>query len=126
MGDARRVLIVDDDPIILDIVTTVLDLEDFSVTTAEDGETALELVAKEPPDVMVLDVMMPGMSGLEVCAKLRSSEEHARLPIVLLTARDTDEDRRAGMDAGADYYLSKPFSPLELIDIIEELLSVKP
>ena len=126
MGDARRVLIVDDDPIILDIVTTVLDLEDFSVSTAEDGETALELVAKEPPDVMVLDVMMPGMSGLEVCATIRDSKEHGGLPIVMLTARDTDEDRRAGMEAGADAYLSKPFSPLELIQVIEQLMSVKP
>ena len=123
MADARRVLIVDDDPLILNIVHTVLDLEDFSVSTAEDGETALAAIEREPPDVMVLDVMMPGMDGFEVCAAIRASEAHSTLPIVLLTARDTPEDRQAGMDAGADAYLSKPFSPLELIEVIETLLS---
>lgn len=121
----RRVLIVDDDPIILDIVTTVLDLEHFATSTASDGPTALAMIDDDAPDALVLDVMMPDMTGLEVCRRLRESEDHAKLPIILLTARDQPEDRQAGLDAGCDAYLSKPFSPLELIDVIENLLAAR-
>jgi two-component system OmpR family response regulator len=121
----RRVLIVDDDPIIIDIVTTVLDLEDFATSTAHDGPTALAMIDDDPPDAVVLDVMMPDMTGLEVCRQLKDSDEHANLPIILLTAKDQPEDRRAGLEAGCDAYLAKPFSPLELIDVIENLLAAR-
>lgn len=114
----RRVLVVEDDPLTLEILRTILDLEDFAVRTATDGESALVAVAEEVPDVMVLDVMMPGLSGFEVCRRLRGQEATADLPIVLLTARDSDDDRRRGRDCGADAYLTKPFSPLKLIETI--------
>ena len=117
----RRVLVVDDDPLIVEIMQTILDLEEFEVDTATTGEQSLDLVQVRPPDVVVLDVMMPGMDGFEVCRRLKADPATSRIPVVLLTARDRDEDRRAGMDAGADAYVTKPFSPLSLIDTITDV-----
>ena len=114
----RHVLVVDDDALILDVLRTVLDLEEFEVTTAEDGETALRLVAERAPDVIVCDVMMPGIDGFEVCRRLKGDPATAELPVVLLTAKDRAEDRAAGEAAGCDAYLVKPFSPLHLIEVI--------
>ena len=114
----RRVLVVDDDVLTLEILRTILDLEHFEVRTAVDGEAAIAAVAEQIPDVLVLDVMMPGLTGFEVCTLLRSKPETADLPIVLLTARDGDGDRREGLACGADAYLTKPFSPLKLIETI--------
>lgn len=116
---ARRVLVVDDDELTREILATILDLEEFEVDLAEDGEQALAAVAAGPPDVVVLDVMMPGLDGFEVLRRLRADEATAHLPVILLTARDTAEDRRAGEEAGADAYLTKPFSPLALIATID-------
>jgi CheY-like chemotaxis protein len=114
----RTVLLVDDDPLILEVLRTVLDLEEFDVTTASNGRDALAAVEAAPPDVVVCDVMMPGMTGLEVCRTVKAAPETADVPVVLLTARDRPEDRQEGLDAGCDAYLTKPFSPLELIDVI--------
>lgn len=118
---ARHVLVVDDDPLILEVLQTVLDLEEFEVSTSPDGEGALELVEQQRPDVVVCDVMMPGLDGLEVCRRLKEAPATADLPVVLLTARDRAEDRAAGEDAGCDAYLIKPFSPLHLIEVIREI-----
>jgi DNA-binding response OmpR family regulator len=117
----RQVLVVDDDALTLEILRTILDLEDFDVRTATDGPSALAAVREERPDVVVLDVMMPGMSGLDVCAELRSEPATKDLPIILLTARDADADRKSGLESGADAYLTKPFSPLKLIATIAEI-----
>jgi two-component system alkaline phosphatase synthesis response regulator PhoP len=114
----RRVLIVDDDPLILDVLTTILDLEDLEVRSAPDGEAALDRLAEELPDVVVCDVMMPGIDGLEVCRRIKTNAATADVPVILLTARDRAEDRAAGEAAGCDAYLTKPFSPLDLIDQI--------
>jgi CheY-like chemotaxis protein len=115
------VLLVDDDPLILEILSTILDLEEFDVMTAPDGRKALAAVAASRPDVVVCDVMMPEIDGLEVCRRLKSDPETVDLPVILLTARDRPEDHRAGEEAGCDAYLTKPFSPLQLIDIIRDL-----
>lgn len=117
----RRVLVVDDDALTLEILRTILDLEDFAVRTAGDGEAALAAVAEEQPDVLVLDVMMPGLTGFEVASRLRSDPDTGDLPIILLTARDGDDDRRLGLECGADAYLTKPFSPLKLIETIRSI-----
>lgn len=118
----RRVLVVDDDPVILEVLRIMLNLEDLEVTSATDGERALELLAEDPvPDVVVCDVMMPGTDGLEVCRRVKADDRTARIPVILLTARGRDEDRTAGLSAGCDAYLTKPFSPLELIDRISAL-----
>ena len=115
-----RVLVVDDDPKILSLLRRGLSFEGYTVTTAEDGPGALTAARDEPPDLVVLDVMMPGLDGLEVCRRLRAGGEE--IPILMLTARDTVPDRVAGLDAGADDYLVKPFAFDELLARVRALL----
>lgn len=118
----QRVLVVDDDELTLEILRTILDLEEFEVQTAVDGESALAMIDDgQLPDVVVCDVMMPGIDGFEVCRRIKSTDRTAALPVVLLTAKDLEEDRRHGFDVGCDAYLTKPFSPLELIDELTAL-----
>src|SRR6516162_4273174 len=111
----ERVLIVDDDPDILRLVSYNLNQAGFKVTTAITGRTALEAVEKHPPDLMVLDVMLPDIDGLEVCRILRQHDSSRRLPIIMLTARTEEIDRVVGFELGADDYVMKPFSPRELV-----------
>lgn len=120
----RHVLIIDDDPLIIDVLSTILDLEDLRVTVANDGESGLAAVASERPDVVVCDVMMPRLTGLEVCRRIKDDPSLTQIPVILLTARDRSEDRAAGLAAGCDDYLTKPFSPLDLIDRIGRLTGV--
>lgn len=115
---ALQVLVVDDDELILEVVRTVLDLEDLDVRTARDGDQALASIAAERPDIIVTDLMMPGIDGIELCRRIKADGATAAVPVILLTARDRPEDREAGLAAGADAYLTKPFSPLELIEVI--------
>lgn len=116
-----QVLLVDDDPVLLEVLATALDLEEFSVATATDGASALAVADRERPDVVVCDVAMPEMDGLEVCRRLKSSPRTGRIPVVLLAVRGDTQDRAAGQDAGCDGYLTKPFNPLRLIDMLREL-----
>jgi two-component system response regulator MprA len=140
-----RVLVVEDDPKVLSALRRGLALEGYEVEAAEDGPGALKLAAERPPDVAILDVMLPGMSGLEVCDRLRrgaypgsggaagaagppgqngqgSQGAPSAFPILLLTARDTVQDRVAGLDRGADDYLVKPFAFDELLARLRALL----
>ena len=122
-----RVLVVEDDAKVLSALARGLALEGYEVDAAEDGPGGLAMAHARPPDVVVLDVMLPGMSGLEVCDRLRRAGPErnlgaARVPILLLTARDTVEDRVAGLDRGADDYLVKPFAFDELLARIRALL----
>ncbi|WP_031468395.1 response regulator transcription factor [Sciscionella sediminilitoris] len=107
----RTVLVVDDDATVRDVVRRYLAAAGFSVQVAGDGETALGMLAQGAPDLVVLDVMLPGTSGLEVCKRIRA---RGQLPVVLLTALGEEEDRIAGLSLGADDYVTKPFSPREL------------
>jgi two-component system response regulator MprA len=120
MPSGPQVLVVDDDPQIREALTRALELDDYRVTTASNGVKALEAVSQHRPDVMVLDVMMPYVGGLDVCRTLRSKKD--RLPILVLTARDEVGDRVAGLDAGADDYLTKPFALEELRARLRALL----
>jgi len=120
MQAGPHVLVVDDDPQIRAALTRALELDDYRVTTASNGVKALESVTANRPDVMVLDVMMPYVGGLDVCRTLRSRKD--RLPILVLTARDEVGDRVAGLDAGADDYLTKPFALEELRARLRALL----
>ena len=120
MPSGPQVLVVDDDPQIREALTRALELDDYRVTTASNGVKALEAVTQQRPDVMVLDVMMPYVGGLDVCRTLRSKKD--RLPILVLTARDEVGDRVAGLDAGADDYLTKPFALEELRARLRALL----
>jgi two-component system response regulator MprA len=115
-----HILIVDDEPEIVGYLKRGLAFEGFRVSTAADGETALTVAAQEKPDLVVLDIMLPGVDGIVVCERLRASDP--RLPILMLTARDSVPDRVAGLESGADDYLVKPFAFIELLARIRALL----
>ncbi|MEP7224476.1 MAG: response regulator transcription factor [Actinomycetota bacterium] len=114
-----RILLVDDERDLLDPVTYALEQEGFEVQTVEDGLAALDVARSEPFDVVLLDVMLPGMSGIDVCRTLRGESD---VPIVMLTARDAEVDRVLGLELGADDYVTKPFSTAELISRIRAIL----
>ncbi len=114
-----RVLLVDDERDILEPVTYALRQEGFHVETAVDGESALELARSAPFDVVVLDVMLPGVSGMDICRTLRNESD---VPIVMLTARDAEIDRVLGLELGADDYVTKPFSTVELASRIRAIV----
>jgi DNA-binding response OmpR family regulator len=120
-GDAR-ILFVDDDPGMRTLVTMNLESEGFLVSTAEDGDAGLEAVERLHPDLVVLDVMMPGRDGIEVLTEMRARSEVERIPVVLLTAKATDPDVWQGWSAGADYYMTKPFKPEDLLSVAHHIL----
>jgi len=115
-----RVLVVDDEPALRDSLDRALRAEGYAVDTAPDGATALERLAEREPDVVVLDVLMPGLDGLETARRMRASG--SRVPVLMLTARDAIGDRVAGLDAGADDYVVKPFALEELLARLRALL----
>jgi two-component system response regulator MprA len=115
-----RVLVVDDDPAVLDSLELVLQLDGFDVATAGDGREAIRAVALHRPDAVLLDVLMPGLDGLEVCRRMRDTGD--RTPVLMLTARDEVRERVAGLEAGADDYLAKPFARDELLARLRALL----
>jgi DNA-binding response OmpR family regulator len=108
------VLVVDDDPDVCDLVTYKLEQSGFAVRRASDGDAALREVAAEIPDLVLLDIMMPGMTGLEVLQRLRADATTAGLPVILLSAKAQESDVERGFELGADDYVVKPFSPREL------------
>lgn len=118
-----RVLVVDDDPTVREVVATYVRANGHEVTEAGDGQTAIEAMAKHPADLVVLDLMLPGIDGLEVCRRIRMARE---VPIIMLTALGSEADRVAGLELGADDYVSKPFSPRELALRVESVLRRAP
>lgn len=123
MADDRRVILVaDDDPGLRFLLRTTLEGDGLAVHEAEDGIGALEAALRCAPDLILLDWAMPGRSGVEVCQVLRSQPETAATKIVMLTARSQPADREAALAAGADGYLTKPFSPLALLDTVTAML----
>jgi two-component system, OmpR family, response regulator ResD len=114
------VLVVDDDPIITDVLSRYLTRAGYDVLLAHDGLSALELVARAEPELVVLDVMLPAPDGFEVSRRLRAT---STVPIIMLTALGAENDRLAGLELGADDYVVKPFSPRELVHRIEALLT---
>jgi DNA-binding response OmpR family regulator len=118
----RTVLVVDDDPVILRLLEVNFEMEGFAVRTAADGAEGLAAARAEPPDVIVSDVMMPKMNGLELVRGLKSDPLTAGIPVILLSAKAQASDVRDGRDAGADDYVTKPFEPLDLVDRVIKLL----
>jgi DNA-binding response OmpR family regulator len=114
-----RVLVVDDDPAVVDVVRRYLVRDGHAVECAYDGYQALRRVAEAPPDLVVLDLMLPGMDGLEVCRRLRARWP---IPVVMLTGRGGETDRLVGFETGADDYVTKPFSPRELVLRVRSVL----
>ena len=114
-----RVLVVDDDATVAEVVSRYLEREGFEVESVEDGRVALQRAFADPPDLIVLDLMLPGMDGLEVCRQVRT---FAPIPIIMLTARGDEDQRVAGLEMGADDYVAKPFSPRELTARVKSVL----
>ena len=115
----RRVLVVDDESNIREVLAHYLEAAGFAVIEAPDGAAALRLAASAPPDLVVLDLMLPGIDGMEVCRRLRAE---SAIPILMLTARTEEEDKLAGFGVGADDYVTKPFSPREVVVRVQALL----
>lgn len=118
-----RVLVVDDEPNILLSLEFLMQQAGFEVATAEDGESALSSVAAEPPDVILLDISLPGISGFDVLERLRANSAHAGTPIIMLTAHGREVEREKGLALGADDYITKPFSTRDLVAKVQALLS---
>lgn len=116
---AFKVLIVDDEPSIVELVRFTLEKEGFRTEAATDGHQALEAVERSRPDLVLLDLMLPGIDGLDVCRQLR---QKARIPIIMLTAKATEVDKVVGLELGADDYITKPFSPRELVARVRAVL----
>jgi DNA-binding response OmpR family regulator len=113
------ILLVDDEAHIVELARMYLEKEGFEVRSAGDGHRALRLIANEPPDLVVLDLMLPGIDGWEICKRVRARSD---LPIIMLTARDETVDKIVGLELGADAYLTKPFNPRELVAWIKAVL----
>ena len=121
----NKILIVDDEPFNLDLLEQELMEYDYVIERANDGIEALEKTASFKPDVSLLDFMMPRMNGLEVVKRLRQDQEHRSIPVILLTAKATQEDKVAGLDAGADDYVTKPFDAIELLARVRAMMRLK-
>ncbi len=117
----ETILLVDDEQNILDLSKMYLEREQFTVSTAMDGLTGLEKAEADRPDFIVLDLMLPGLDGYEVCRRLRAGS-HAEVPILMLTARDDDIDKIIGLEMGADDYMTKPFNPREMVARVKAIL----
>jgi two-component system phosphate regulon response regulator PhoB len=122
-GPMTAILVADDDMDIRDLVAFKLEQAGYEVVAVDNGLAALTAATENPPDLVVLDVMMPGMSGIDVCRQLRQEQVTKALPIILLTARAQEGDVEVGFGAGADDYIVKPFSPRELVSRVEAVLA---
>jgi two-component system phosphate regulon response regulator PhoB len=111
---AQRILVVEDEPDLLALVRINLEQAGFEVETAENGNDALAALRRAPPDLMILDLMLPDVPGTEICRRVRGSAELSELPVIMLTAKADEVDRVVGLELGADDYVTKPFSPREL------------
>ncbi len=115
----KKILVVDDEPRIVDVVRAYLERDGYRVLTAADGQTALNLARRERPALVILDLMLPEMDGLEVCRTLR---QESNMPVIMLTARTEETDKLIGLELGADDYVTKPFSPRELVARVRAVL----
>lgn len=118
----KRILLTDDEPNIVLVVTKRLEIQGYEVLIARDGEEALKKVHELKPDLVLLDIMLPGVDGLNVCRILKSDEATRKIPVILFSARAQTWDKEAGREFGADAYVEKPFQPEELLTTIEKLL----
>jgi len=119
-----KVLVADDEHNIRNILDFSLHAEGFLVISALNGEDAFKMAVESSPDLIILDVMMPGQGGVETCRALKADERTSAIPVILLTALAGREDRDAGREAGSDAYITKPFSPQKVIDAVQDLLGV--
>ena len=117
-----RILAVDDNPDSITIVQSILERQGYRVAVALTGPDALEQIQRDPPDVVLLDIMMPEVSGLDVLQQMKNDPKTSRIPVILVTAKTHDEDVMSGYQYGADYYITKPFTPKQLLYGIDLVL----
>lgn len=118
----EKILIIEDDPDIVEMITYNLEKEGFNVVSSSNGEDAIDLLRIEHPNLVILDLMLPGLDGFEVCSSIRNTPETSHIPVIMLTAKSREIDKIAGFEIGADDYVTKPFSPKELIARIRAVL----
>jgi two-component system, OmpR family, phosphate regulon response regulator PhoB len=118
----KKVLIVEDQPDILEVIHITLEMDNFELHSAADGEAALSMAQRLRPDLVLSDVMMPRMDGLQLCKRIKAESALRKTKVILLSARGQSEDRRVGLAAGADAYLTKPYSPLQLLETVRQVL----
>jgi len=118
----KKILIVEDDDVVTEAISYNLEWNGYQVEAAADGLSALKLVQKEPPDLIILDIALPKKNGLDLCREIRQTHTTAKLPILMLTARGSEADKEVGLDAGADDYVTKPFQRSELLARVRALL----
>lgn len=116
------ILVIDDEKDLIELVRYNLEKEGFDVIAATDGQSGLDVVKKHRPDLVMLDLMMPGLDGLQVCQRLRADPRSGRMPVIMLTAKATEADRVVGLELGADDYITKPFSPREVVARVKAVL----
>jgi DNA-binding response OmpR family regulator len=119
----HKILVVDDDLGLIKLLGAVLKTKGYDVLTASEAPRGLEMAMKQAPDLIVLDVMMPIINGYNICRLLKSQEKHKHIPIVLLTSRSTEDDRKIGKEVGADAYMAKPLNTEEFLVKVRELLA---
>ena len=122
MNEKKRILVVDDEADLVDMLKMRLEVNNYDVITAYDGQEALDKARKEKPDLIILDLMLPKIDGYKVCRMLKFDEKYKKIPIILFTARAQDSDQTMGKEVGANAYVTKPFEPKVLLGKIEELL----
>ncbi|MCK5579933.1 MAG: response regulator [Candidatus Omnitrophica bacterium] len=121
--ETYKILVIDDDLVILKLVGSLLKSNGYEVMTANEAAKGLEMAMKDSPDLVVLDVMMPIINGYNICRLLKSEEGYENLPVILLTSRATEEDRKIGEEVGSDAYMSKPVEATIFLNTVKELLS---
>uniref|UniRef100_UPI0040474803 response regulator transcription factor n=1 Tax=Yoonia sp. TaxID=2212373 RepID=UPI0040474803 len=119
---AKRVLLIEDEPNIIEAISFILSRDGFTVHTHEDGETAMDKVLALPPDLIILDVMLPGRSGFDILRDLRAEPVTAKIPVMMLTARGQAKDRELALRLGADHFMTKPFSNADVRDHVRSLI----
>jgi DNA-binding response OmpR family regulator len=124
-SSGARILVVDDEPHIRRVVEVVLGKEGFDVVAASEGTEGLHILSQQRIDLVILDLLMPGSSGLEVLAKIRTTPATERMPVIILTAKGQDADREAALAGGANDFMTKPFSPKKLVSRIREILGAR-
>jgi CheY-like chemotaxis protein len=117
----KRILVCDDDPVILRLLQVNLELEGYEVLTASHGEEAVQVAKDEVPDLVILDIMMPRLDGYQTCERLKSEDSTKDIPVVFLSAKAQQSDIERGRSFGVEEYLTKPFDPSDLIDVVERL-----
>jgi CheY-like chemotaxis protein len=120
-----KILVADDERALRLLIAGTLEIGNYDIIEADNGIQALEMAKRERPDLIILDVMMPGMTGYEVSKSIKTNPEIRDTKVLILTAKGQQSDRNSAMDALADYYLAKPFSPMELLSLVEEILNRK-